>query len=96
MEAVQKTLKMDILKEIDEKRKRESNIIIIGIPERGDVNDLDLAKMLICDTLNCPTDILSSHRISKPSDWKPSFTSYFTGSQTSSSCTVFCKWVKGQ
>ena len=71
LEAVQKTLKMDILKEINERRKRESNIIIIGLPERGDVDDLDLAKMLNCDTLNCPADILSSRRIGKSSDGKP-------------------------
>ena len=62
---------MDILKEIDERRKRESNIIIIGLPERGDVNNLDLAKILICDTLNCPADKLSLRRIGKPSHGKP-------------------------
>ena len=58
-ESVQKTLKVDILKEIDEKRKEEVNIIIIGLPERNDFNNLDVAKMLICDTLNCPVDIVS-------------------------------------
>ena len=61
---------MDILKEVDERRKRESDIII-GLRERGDVNDLDLAKMLLSDILNCPADILSSLRIGKPSDGKP-------------------------
>ncbi len=71
LEAAQKTLKMDILKEIDERRRRESNIIVIGLHERNGVNDLDLAKMLICDTLNCPVDIVSSRRIGKPSDGKP-------------------------
>ena len=62
---------MDILKEIDERRKRESHIIIFGLPERNDVNDLDLAKMLIFDTLNCPVYIVSLHRIGKANDGKP-------------------------
>ena len=52
MESVQKTLKVDILKEIDEKRKGELNIIIIGLPECNDLINLIVifVKLLIVMT----------------------------------------------